>query len=345
MHIDYIKLLLFLLTFIAVVYIALKKKKPTLPFSQGAIGLDVGRSYRVYFVSITQILFYLALFFLGLAWVNPSISQGRSTSIAKIPRSGTAIYFLVDQSGSMKEESVETGVTKEAFVKEIIQKCVEERTQDLLGLVGFARTAHELCSLTLDHDAFLKQVKALQVVQGDIYDGTAIGYAIFKTIQMMVETKQFAEKQKMQAKPSYEIKKQVIVVLTDGLQSPNPLDVNNRYRFMPPASAIDLAQSNDISVYYIGVDPVLSQARFRHEIDLMREETQKTGGDVFVMAGGDTLQNVYDAIKRIPTVPYEEERSVIDEGAIPIYRECIVIALICLFLAVILDVTIARSVP
>ena len=67
------------------------------------------------------------------------------------------------------------------------------RPNDLIGLVTFARGAQVLSPLTLDDEAVIDQLKKLQVVTDEKQDATAIGYAVYKTVDLIAAAKHYAQ--------------------------------------------------------------------------------------------------------------------------------------------------------
>ena len=75
-------------------------------------------------------------------------------------------------------------------------------------MVTFARAAHVRVPLTLDHSLILKELSNLHVVTKSDEDGTSMGYAIFKTANLIVETRHFAENLIAKGKPASKSKAQ-----------------------------------------------------------------------------------------------------------------------------------------
>jgi Ca-activated chloride channel family protein len=109
--------------------------------------------------------------------------------------------------------------------KEVIQRFVEQRKNDRIGVVVFSRQAFTQCPVTLDYSVVLGIIKSLQT--GKIEDGTAIGDAIAVSVNRLRDS---------------EVKSKVIILLTDG---------DNNAGEVAPVQAAEIAASQDIRIYPI----------------------------------------------------------------------------------------------
>lgn len=289
---------------------------------------------------------------------NPLVSLEKST----LPREGIAIYFLVDESGSMNEKVSVTGprgdtisVRKIDLAKKAILEFVEGskglnlpgRKNDLIGLLAFARVPEILCPLTLNRQEIASRLKAIEPVKEDVRNGTAIGYAIFKAVNIIVATEHFAKRQESQHKSAYNIANQAIIIITDGLQSPNPNDKENPFRFMPPDEAINYAKDNGVRVFYVGIDPILAKKDFASDVKEMKALMQASGGELFLADSAmpveeilrviDTMEKSVLAPETVVTVKRTQEK--------PVAHHVAFLALLAFGLAVLLETTIGRVAP
>ncbi|MCB1112779.1 MAG: VWA domain-containing protein [Chlamydiales bacterium] len=313
------------------------KLPPHLLFSDCTL-LDVGRpSLRVRGASVPRILQFLALSLFLVAFIDPHRYIPRSDIPGKAPEAptpteGIAIYLVLDQSGSMAEEAVfydgsgrRLRQTKMNFLKEVTQdfvsgnssKGLQGRPNDLLGLVAFARTAQVLVPLTLDRKSITDALKKLNVRADRDQDGTAIGYALFKTINMIAATRHYAEDLVKKGEPAYQIKNSVIILVTDGIQDPNPLDKDNPLRNMELLDAADVAVANDVKLYIINVEPRIASSEFSEYRQVMRLLAQYTGGDYYTISDNTSLQEIYADIDQIEksTLP----TTALDKSLMPRY--------------------------
>jgi Ca-activated chloride channel homolog len=361
MMIDFGKFFLLLLAFWWLIRQAkwLHRDLPALPFSS-LQSLQDSHTLKVRLYRLQPILFWTALFFFALPLANPRIIDKNALEESlKIPApdKGIAIYFLIDHSGSMIE-NVETPdgkkIPKIDLVKELTKKFIEGskeegltgRQSDMLGLIQFARKPDILCPLTLNHQDFLQKLSSITPVANEEDDGTAIGYAIFKTVNLIVSTKYFAERLKEKNKPSYTIKNQIIIVLTDGLQSPSPLDLNNPYRFMKEEKALSYAAANGVRVYFAGVDPVLASPEFADEMKRIKEGVLATKGAYFLTTGSMALNEIYSQIDSLEKSEIPKQAPESMEGkAKSLLPECLLVGIVLLAAAVFLETSITKLTP
>lgn len=326
----------------------LQKEKAAFALSRLSIPQKKSLKYRLF--QAKDGLFFLALFFFGLALCNPSLSEKSMSLLQPLPRKGVAIYLLIDESGSMDESaSFDKGkmISKSDFAKELGREIIEKRKNDLIGLVGFARKANIICPLTLDKEILSSRLNSMQVVKNEDEEGTAIGYAIFKTVNLIVSTKHFAKREKEKNKPTYSINNQIIIVLTDGLQSPNPLDRTNPFRFMRLEEACDAAAQNGIRVYYVGVDPVLENSEFRGEAEKMKKAVESTKGEFFISNNDEPIRKIFSQIDTLekselylPSAEVSEKKKM--HSLQPL---CIVISLLFLSLGILIETVLAKVAP
>lgn len=356
-----------LLAFLVICYrlIGRKKQSPSIPVTS-VEPFQQKRSWKIIGAATSRWLFWASLLFLAIALSHPlKVEEIRpEITIAKsnMPRSGIALYFLLDESGSMKE-SVSTidergariEIPKIDLAKQAIHEFVEGkkglnlpgRRDDLVGLIAFARIPEVLCPLTLNRSEIVQALNRVQPIQEEERNGTAIGYAIFKAVNIIVATKYFAKRQEEEHKGVYSIKNQAIIIITDGLQSPHPADKENPFRFMPPEEAITYAKDNGIRVYYIGIDPVLAQSEFADDVKKMKEAMRGSGGELFIANPSQPIEKILSEVDTMEKseLPPETVITVKPTQEISLVHFFVALAMISLASAVLLETTLARSVP
>ena len=166
----------------------------------------------------------------------------------------------------------------------------------MIGLVAFARTVQILAPLTLDHKLLLDKLGKLNVIGIEDQDGTAIGYAIYKTANLIATTRHFAEDLRGKGKPAYDIKDAVMILVTDGMQDPNPLDERNRYRWMDPEQAAAFAKEQNIHLYVVNVDPEFSKPEWEANRNQMKRAAEVTGGRFYPVNATSKLSEIYKEI-------------------------------------------------
>lgn len=334
---------------------------PSLGFSDLKNLSSVNRSFRLSISGAPQALKWAALFLFLCAFVDPhyfslkDVTQDKETSS---PTEGIAIYIIVDQSGSMAEEISAIGknrrkeeLRKIDLLKQVTKRFIENRPNDLIGLISFARRSIIQSPLTLDHEAILEELKKLVPLTDQAEAGTAIGYAVYKTVNLIKETKHFAEELVEKGQPAYSIKNSIIVLVTDGFQNVNPEDVNHPFRAMDLGEAAKFAKQNKVKLYAINVDPSLSKEEFGPQRRLMRRVAEQTGGKFYSVDSSNSLEAIYQEISEI-------EKSVIPKIdtlvkakhpefylRVSLYPPLIALSMFLLLLSLLLETSFLRRAP
>lgn len=326
--------------------------------------------WRVQYAALPRWLEQSALALFLLAFTDPHLQIAKSTQLPsnqQISSEGIAIYLVLDQSGSMKDKisGVIDGKTvtmpkidllKEKtveFIRGNPQTGLPGRPNDLIGLVSFARSAKVLSPLTLDHDYLLKQLAALNVVQDRNQDGTGIGYAIFKTANLIAATRYYSQELTKGGSVDYDIKSAIMILVTDGLQDPNPLDQGNRLRTLGLQEAAEYAKEKNVRIYIINIDPMFETKEFEPHRRLMQRITELTGGK-FYLKSSKNLPQIYEEINKLEksTLPDTGDKQESHKDKQPnLYRRVsfypylIGLGMILLLLSIALDTTLFKRVP
>jgi Ca-activated chloride channel homolog len=234
----------------------------------------------------------IVLFIIGLARPQWGESQSRITN------SGVDIVVAIDLSGSMSAEDfiLQTQrVNRLVIAKDVLQRFIEIRSNDRIGLVAFARHASIAAPLTLDHDYLREVLDQLQIATPE-EDGTAIGSALMASLNRLRDL----------PSPS-----KVIILMTDGQ--------NNSGR-VPPLTAAEVAQTLGVRTYTIGVGtrgtaPMPTVDRFgtrryvEREVDIDEHTLQiiadRTGGRYYRADSTETLRSIYAEIDQLETTDME----------------------------------------
>ena len=161
----------------------------------------------------------------------PAASRRPRKGIAesRIHTEGVDIVLLSDVSTSMRAEDMSTAtrtMNRLDAAKAVMEKFINARASDRIGIVAFAALPYSLAPLTMDHGWLLQQMGRLET--GMVEDGTAIGDAIAAGINRLRDSK---------------AKSKVVVLLTDGM--------NNR-GILSPENAAQAAKALGIKVYTVG---------------------------------------------------------------------------------------------
>ena len=348
---------------------------PSLSFSKVQDLKAAVRGWRAAYADLPRLLVFAALFLFIAAFIDPHLlikreEKGAGAPEKALPTKGIAIYLLLDQSGSMTEKVLartpsgsRTYITKIQLLKEVTRDFVagnpelnlKGRPNDLIGLIFFARAPQIIVPLTLDHKTILDKLAKFDVIQNEDQDGTAIGYAIFKTANLIAATRYYAEAFAGKAKPAYEIKNSIIIVVTDGLQDPSPLDKGRRLRNMSLEEAAEYAKKEGVKVYIVNVEPDIASEKYAPDRHLMERITALTGGKFYLVDSTTSLGDIYsdiDKLEKSEIPPEEEEIKALSKDKQPnLYRRVsfypylIGLGMLCLLLSLLLQSTVLRKVP
>lgn len=316
------------------------------------------QTWRVRLQKLPQSFFLAAFFLFLVAFIDPHTIQWSpldEKSGEFLPKKGVALFFALDQSGSMREAisvpddvSVSGRISKIALLKLVTSRFITGLPGDLVGVVAFARAARVLTPLTLDHQKVLEDIATLQPMRGDENDGTAIGYAICKTASMIAATRYYGQELQAKGEAPYQIEGSAIIVVTDGLQSPSPLDKGKRLRNIDIPEAAAYAKEQGIHLYIINVDPHIASDEFIPHRHVMERAAESTGGQFILVDGNTPLSSVYQSIAQL-------EKGKIDDAhirALPLphrsfswYPFCVALGVYCLIVAFLLDTFVLRRVP
>lgn len=359
-------------TGLALVFFALWQKRKT--FSEPKLFFsDIGSfgkaTRRAASEKLPKRLLWAAFAAFTLGFIDPHVyldvdqNSSQKDSHSNMPVEGIGIYLVLDRSGSMKEKIDAGGaqISKVDLLRSITREFIAGdskmklpgRPNDMIGLVAFARGASVLSPLTLDHNALLQELARFAPVLNRDDDGTSIGYAIFKTANMIAATRHYAEELISKGKPAYTIQEMVMILITDGLQDPNPLDKGKRLRNIDIEEAAAYAKEQKIRLYIVNVEPKLSSKEFAPHRHIMQRAAENTGGKFFMINNTGNLKEIYAEIDRLEKsrLPAETLRP-LDKALSPdqykrvsFYPYLVAFGLAALFVGLILDCTAFRRVP
>ena len=269
----------------------------------------------------------LAIGALGFLLLTLALAQ----PIARVPlppsRPGIDLMLCLDTSSSMAATDLAPDRTRLHVSKDAAAAFVTARPTDRLGLCCFARFADLRCPPTQDHDALLRMLHDVAMVERDSNeDATGIGTAVARAAQVLRGS---------------QAKSKVIVLLTDGeenVASPQtPQEI-------APAQAAQLCAQLGIRAYVIaaGTTRVDAQGRAQPlDTTAVRELAARTGGRFFAAGDAATLTNVYQQIDDLERTALDEARYRIDEQ----FLWCLVPALSLLLIGWLLRATVLAVLP
>ena len=332
-------------------------RQPTVDFSSVKTVQEAGWQGK-----IPEWLMWGGFGLLLLAFIDPHVMLPKQGQINPQGGSleGIGIYLILDQSGSMGDPVRQGGAPKMDYLKKFTRAFIQGdrtlgllgRPNDLLGIVAFARGAQVLVPLTLDHRAVIEALEQLQVNNDQDQDGTAIGYAIFKTTQMIAATRQYAAKLPSDQKPAFDIKSTAMILVTDGLQDPSDKDKGKRFRTMDIPEAASYAKNEGIHLYIVNVDPEFAAAKYEPNRHQMERAAASTGGKFFLADSSTDLADIYNSIDSLEKSRLPSDIEALPKDKLPHYFKrvsfypfLIGIALLALLTALILRATVFKVFP
>jgi len=228
--------------------------------------------------------FLMALRWLVLALFIVALAQPRLTkSTTEVKASGIDIVCALDLSGSMNtQDYIINGrqISRIDMAKPVLEKFIEGRPNDRIGLVVFAAQAFIATPMTLDHDYLLENVDRLGI--GTINsDATAIGDGITTALNRLRELKS---------------KSRIIVLMTDGGNNSGKID---------PITATKAAQALGVKIYTIGLGnrEIVQQMGlppgYLPDEDTLQQISQMTGGKYYRADNAEKFQNIYAEIDKL----------------------------------------------
>ena len=228
-------------------------------------------------------------FLMALRWVMlglfiVALAQPRLTkSTTEVKASGIDIVTALDLSGSMKTgDYIVNGrqVSRIDMAKPVLEKFIEGRPNDRIGLVVFAAQAYIATPLTLDHDYLLEDVSRLGI--GTINsDATAIGDGLTTALNRLRNLK---------------AKSKIIVMMTDGGNNSGKVD---------PITAAQAAQALGVKIYTIGLGnrEIVQQMGlppgYLPDEDTLQQIAQITGGRYYRADNAEKFRQIYAEIDKL----------------------------------------------
>lgn len=349
-----------------------RQTKPAVSFSEVDALKGMEGSWKTRYHELPFWLLSGSFFLFLLAFTNPVIKyqqikqENPSEQKSVPPIEGAAIYLLLDQSGSMAEQVVKEASPNDVSFPTKIQELrsvtklfiegdptigLQGRPNDLIGIVAFARVPQVLSPLTLDKRTLLQALDKLDVVKDHVLDGTAMGYAIYKTANIIAATKQFANQLPPDQQAAYHIRDAIIILVTDGFPSPNPEDKGQRLRNIGVEEAAQYAKKEGIHLYVITVDPTINEEELAPQRRLMERITGLTGGKYYPLDDMEKLATIYAQIDKLEksSLPIEVEQKtgpqIHIEKKLSLYPYLIACALLMMGASILFETTKLKMAP
>jgi Ca-activated chloride channel family protein len=252
----------------------------------------------VWLGGLPAVLRGLAIAGLAVALARPQTVGGRT----RIAGQGVAIVVILDRSSSMKavDFPADRGtrmISRLEAAKTTVEKFVEGRPDDVIGLVAFARFPDVIWLPDVNHALVLGHVDALRpALPGE--DATNIGDAIIEGLNAVLHTLP---------------RKKVLVLLTDGnnepaVSNPKPED---------PVDAATLVRDWGVVMHTIAIgrvggvlhginrktqQPAIAEVAGPN-LPLLKQLAETTGGSDFVATDADALADVFKRIDELEKSP------------------------------------------
>jgi Ca-activated chloride channel family protein len=294
-HPKFLFLLLLVPALILWYYSKRKSGFATLSMPAGDGLARIGPGLRVRLMPLIPLLRILGFIALVLALARPQ----KSLSEREVTTEGIDIMLSLDISGSMLARDFSPDRLEAA--KRVAKEFIEGRPTDRIGLVVFAGESFTQCPITTDHAVLQRLFK--DVKSGLVEDGTAIGMGLATAVSRLKDS---------------DAKSRVIILMTDGV---------NNAGYIDPMTAVELAKSEQVRVYNIGVGKrgtapypykdvfgrtVLQNVEVQIDEELLRKIAVETGGTYFRATDDTKLQEIYQEIdqlekSRINVAAYERK--------------------------------------
>ena len=354
-------LLFFILPVLAFLYLR-KKRTAAVKFPSLVDMKNCRISARIRLRPLLLIARLVCIGLLIIALARPR----KGVVLSEISTEGVAIEVVADRSGSMQTEMDYYGqnLNRLEVVKKVLSDFIEGnknnlvgRSNDLIGLVIFARYADTICPLVLSHNVLLEFLKKTEIVGLRSEDGTAIGDAIALAAarlkkaeeeikQRNAQLLQAGEKKLDEQQDGFKIKSKVIILLTDGM---NNAGEHN------PLQAAELAKEWGIKIYTIGNGSDQAYATLQTPLGtykmptgqsldegLLKAIAETTGGFYGRADNARTLQNIVEKIDKLEKT---EVKSIQYTQYAELFGPWTLAALLVLALEMLASCTVFRKIP
>lgn len=309
MKFAYPWLLLFYFPFIGLLIYAVKRRKPSLVVPSVKPFNDSNPDKRLNFLSDLPFLLYaLSIAFLIFALARPQ----KGIEELKQRAEGIDIMLAIDLSGSMQaidipenytttkqvQQGLESGKlrTRIDIAKEEIQKFIEKRPNDRIGLIAFAPLPYVACPPTLDHTWLSSHLDSLK--SGIIGDSTGIAGPIASAVHRLKNS---------------DSKRRALVLFTDGR--------NNVDAKITPLQAAKLAKTFDVVIYTVGIGSknayVIQDGFFGSQLipigqefdrEVLQNIAETSGGKYYAAADAEGLEKTMNEINEFEKTTMEQPR-------------------------------------
>ena len=288
-------LYLLLLLFLPLLWWLAKKnkKEPSMRFSSLDL-IKPAKTWRTVCLENVIVLRMIAVALVIIALARPQVPIAHQ----RVYKQGIDIVLVLDASTSMHALDFEIygkRYNRLHVVKEVVEKFIEQRINDRIGMIAFAGSAYVVCPLTLDHEWLMTNLERVKI--GIAEDGTAIGSSIMAALGRLEKST---------------AKNKIIILLTDG---------RNNAGKISPQTAAEAAKAMGVKIYTIGagsigevpypVEDVFGRQSFQYvQIDIdetaLTQIAKVTGGKYFRATDTASLKAIYAQIDKLEKTPFKQ---------------------------------------
>ena len=279
-------LLLLLLLVPLLVWLRLRMlKKQSMQFSSSQPLDGLPASWRIRLQPVLPLLYAMGLVCLVIALARPQ----RGLQESRVHTEAVDIILLLDLSESMDTRDFirfSQRMSRLEAAKNVIERFLEKRPNDRIGMVGFASLPYAVAPLTLDHGWLVQRMGGLHT---GMLDGsrTAIGDGIASAVNRLRDS---------------EAQSKLIILLTDGA---------NNFGTLSPENAARAAEALNIKIYAVGAGGARTGFFMqRQQVDeaSLTKIAQASGGKFYRARDLETLEAVYAQIDQLEKTEIEMER-------------------------------------
>jgi Ca-activated chloride channel homolog len=178
-----------------------------------------------------------------------------------------ALAILLDTSASMNERLETAQEAAIGFARRL-------RREDVIEVIDFDSQVRILQSFTNDVAALEKAIRGT-----DVNGSTSLYNAIYVSLK---------ELKKIKAASAEDIRRQAIVVLSDG---------DDTSSLVPYEDVLDLAKRSETAIYSIGLRPSGAyRSEFKEAEFVLKQLSQETGGRAYFVTTAAELPRIYEQI-------------------------------------------------
>lgn len=294
-----------------IIYLFFRKQKK--------IGITIPSLKNVKSYSLSSKKYLIGKYLIFLSSILMTVALARPQMVSKeskVKRNGVDIVVSLDLSLSMLQEDFKPNRLEKS--KEMLEKFIQKRPNDRLGLVVFGGDAYTKIPLTFDNKMVKETVEKITIDDITSNKRTAIGMGLGVSLNRLKNSN---------------AKSKIIILMTDG---------ENNAGSLSPEEATKLAKEMGIKIYTIGIGareikiPTLFGKRTlkNTELDenLLRNIAQETKGKYFRASEEKEFNKIFDEINKLEKSKIEaREFYSKEEYYIPILKSALILLALGLF--------------